>query len=603
MEHGDNALEGAPPAKRQRSLESQDTRMLSDSEDLSMNGHDTAMVSQATEPVPLETLASTPVTTPRKRGRPSKQTQTPTKSPATPSNAASGTTFLTPLKAAGPNASTPGRNAADRSARRKTARKLLENATGDGPSDDDDAAADEDEDLARAIFGDTSDEDEDEDEDDVDGLSDGDGLLLPEEAGGAAEAAATTTAETPTKQKRARRSRRAKSPTPPRDLPPHEMYFFHNKPGRPKTSDNTLAGLRLLTHEEYFDVLGSRKGAAAATTTTTQRHARDVEYLEGLHAESFAQWALELAQGFSLCLYGYGSKRALLKRFAAYLHGLAPESPVVVVNGYAPTTNIREILACIAQAVLPDKKKSLPSTQPLAMAQSILAHLSSPPSSSSSSSGSRPPSSVTILVNSIDAAALRRAGAASYAILASLAAHPAVHLACSADGPDFALLWDVGARSAFNFVFHDATTFAPLAAVELDPVDEVHELLGRKAHRVHGREGVAFVLRSLPENAKNLFRLLVGEVLVAMDEDAAGGGGAAGEDGGASGGAGVEYRMMYNKAVEEFVCSSEMAFRTLLKEFHDHQIITSRKDALGTELLSLPFRREELEAILEDLTA
>jgi hypothetical protein len=35
--------------------------------------------------------------------------------------------------------------------------------------------------------------------------------------------------------------------------------------------------------------------------------------------------------------------------------------------------------------------------------------------------------------------------------------------------------------------------------------------------------------------------------------------------------------------------------------FHDHQIITSRKDAVGTELLSLPFRKEELEAILEDL--
>lgn len=30
-------------------------------------------------------------------------------------------------------------------------------------------------------------------------------------------------------------------------------------------------------------------------------------------------------------------------------------------------------------------------------------------------------------------------------------------------------------------------------------------------------------------------------------------------------------------------------------------MITSRKDALGTELLSLPFAKDELEAILEDL--
>lgn len=35
--------------------------------------------------------------------------------------------------------------------------------------------------------------------------------------------------------------------------------------------------------------------------------------------------------------------------------------------------------------------------------------------------------------------------------------------------------------------------------------------------------------------------------------------------------------------------------------FHDHQMITSRKDALGTELLSVPFQKDELEAILEDL--
>jgi len=38
-----------------------------------------------------------------------------------------------------------------------------------------------------------------------------------------------------------------------------------------------------------------------------------------------------------------------------------------------------------------------------------------------------------------------------------------------------------------------------------------------------------------------------------------------------------------------------------VSRFHDHQMITSRKDVLGTELLSLPFGREELEAILEDL--
>ena len=37
--------------------------------------------------------------------------------------------------------------------------------------------------------------------------------------------------------------------------------------------------------------------------------------------------------------------------------------------------------------------------------------------------------------------------------------------------------------------------------------------------------------------------------------------------------------------------------------FHDHQIIESQKDSIGTELLSLPFRKDELESILEDLVS
>ena len=37
--------------------------------------------------------------------------------------------------------------------------------------------------------------------------------------------------------------------------------------------------------------------------------------------------------------------------------------------------------------------------------------------------------------------------------------------------------------------------------------------------------------------------------------------------------------------------------------FRDHQMISDRKDALGTEYLSVPFRKEELETILEDITS
>lgn len=121
---------------------------------------------------------------------------------------------------------------------------------------------------------------------------------------------------------------------------------------------------------------------------------------------------------------------------------------------------------------------------------------------------------------------------------------------------------------------------------------------------------MGFVLRSLPENARNLYRVLVAEILAQMSEveDAELGGGGSDEEGDAGGGGvgkggevGVDYRVLYQKVVEEFICSNEMAFRQLLKEFHDHDMVVSRRGGAGTEVLGVPFRREEMEGILEDL--
>lgn len=514
------ARDDSTPSKRRRSPANNNGVNGFESEvspSINTISEDVEMDDSAQEPEDTPSKAPTP--TPRKRGRPPKNA-TPGSNTSTP-KASRLNGLKTPTKSGNADQATPGRKAgADRSARRKSARALIEQVVGDRDSADDE---DEEEgDLAREIYDSSEGED-----------AEGE-LDTPIAASGAETADDTPSKATP-KQRRPRK--KARSPTPPRDLPPHELYFAQNKPGRPKTSDNNLASLNLLTHEEYFDILQGQE----------DRHKGDIEYLEGLHAESFPQWIFELAEGFAICLYGFGSKRSLMLRFAKELHvrGYGTKAnKIVIVNGYAPTTTIREILTTVALAVDPSRR--IPMTSPTATLRAILAHLSSSTSAS-----------LTLLVNSIDAPPLRKPGHQS--LLAQLAAHPRVHLVCSADTPDFPLLWDVGLRSAFNFAFHDATTFAPRRA-ELDVVDDVHELLGRASRRVNGREGVAFVLRSLPENAKNLFQLLVGEVLIAIEEEGGAGVGAG------EGEVGVEYRMVYNKAVEEFICSSEMAFRTLLKE-------------------------------------
>ena len=155
----------------------------------------------------------------------------------------------------------------------------------------------------------------------------------------------------------------------------------------------------------------------------------------------------------------------------------------------------------------------------------------------------------------------------------------------------------------------------------------MNELLGRSGRNIKGKEGVGFVLKSLPENARNLYRVLIAELLAGMDgetgngdnnddedediididhngdndNDNGGGGGAHGRGRRRKRPPGVEYRVLYQKVVEEFICTSEMAFRALLQEFHDHQMVVARRDGAGTEMLAVPFRREEMEAILGEL--
>ncbi|GKT58545.1 origin recognition complex subunit 2 [Colletotrichum tofieldiae] len=469
----------------------------------------------------------------KRRGRPPKSATPLANGAVTPSKLRQVNTLVTPSKAITPRR----RQAADRSARRKSARSLIQSVVADDSEDDDEG-------LAREIYESSEDETEGQDERDT----------APAETTQPSEP--ETPSATPSRRRgRPRKQPPPKSPTPPRDLPPHEIYFEHNKPGRAKTSHNTLASLDFLTHDEYFDLLRARE----------EPHAEDLAYLQSLHEASFEQWRFELAQGFSLCLYGQGSKRDLAGKLAEHLYAVDPKAPIVVVNGYVRTVTPRDVFTTLASALSPSLK--LPA-QATAMVQTL------------SSALAASPTHLTVILNSIDAVPLRKP--ATQQLLSQLAAHPRIRLVATADTPSFPLLWDAAQRTSFNFLFHDCTTLAPLD-VELDPVDDVHELLGRKARRVNGKDGVVFVLRSLPENAKKLFELLVIEVLSAMDD---------GEQQLGGENPGVEYRMVYNKAVEDFICSSEMAFRTLLKD---------RKDALGTELLSIPFRREELEAILEDL--
>ncbi|KIX09691.1 uncharacterized protein Z518_00772 [Rhinocladiella mackenziei CBS 650.93] len=460
--------------------------------------------------------------------------------------------------------SKPGR--ADRSAKRKSAQALAE------AQDEDDW--DGQRALAREILEDEEAADRENVEQIVDDATEGD---------------AATPVKTPGKRGRPKGAKNKRSPTPDGDIAPEERYFFQTRSGPPQVSGNKFDSVKLLTYEEYFEQIQSYK----------DRHASNQVQLMKLHARSFPQWQFELAEGFGLCLYGYGSKRQLVNNFAEWICKRSKAPPrIVVVNGYTPKLNVRGILKTVASAIWEEDQHLQLVGQPQEMLDTLFSHLTNHP----------PDGQLMVMINSIDASALR--GSSTQAIMARLARHPLVHFIATADSPTFPVLWNSSLLDQFKFVFHDCTTFSPYTA-EINVVDEVHELLGRKRLRVGGKEGVGFVLKSLPENARNLYRLLLSEILSVLADGGVGGTADEEDDAKtrrptkpsreAADEVGIEYRTLYQKASEEFICSSSMNFQFLLKEFHDHQMVTSRRDASGTEVLGIPLSREEMEAVLEDL--
>ncbi len=480
-------------------------------------------------------------------------------------------TLKTPTKSSkNPDRLSASAKKADRSAKRKSANALLENE-----EEDEFGTA-----LAQEIL-----------ENDEEGLLDGtEGLEGIRDD--LAELAASALQETPSKRGRGRPkgSRNKRSPTPEGDLQPEERYFFQNRSGPPEVSNNTLASLKLLNDDEYFALMRNYKDP----------HDPEKAYLTRLHARSFPQWRFEWQEGFNICLYGWGSKRQLVSKFADWIYPKCdPPHTIVIVNGYTLKLNIRSILSLLITTAMGKDAPTRLGAQPAEMLDLLLSHLTGHP----------PHSPIKVLVNSIDSVSLRRQSI--QALLARLAAHPSINLLATADTPSFPLLWDTNLRDQFAFVFHDCTTYAPYTA-ELNVVDDVHDLLGRKGRRIGGGEGIGFVLRSLTENSRKLYVLLLTEILSTlaegmpdvdegMDGEAEDGGKKCGHGPEMDGEAGVEYKALYQKASENFVCSSEMNFRTLLKEFYDHEMIISRKHGAGTEILGVPLSKEEMETLLEEL--
>ncbi|KAG0327953.1 Origin recognition complex subunit 2 [Podila humilis] len=363
--------------------------------------------------------------------------------------------------------------------------------------------------------------------------------------------------------------------------------YFQDLYQKSRTSNNTLSKLPTLDHGDFVQAL---KRAPV-------KHASEMEMLTLLYEEQFPQWYFELVSGFNLLIYGYGSKRQLLTKFATTM---LTDGPLIIVNGYFPTLNLKDILEKILTTALEY------TTGPFGTLQEQIAFIHG-----YFQQPDRAVEKLYLLVHNIDGSGLRSEKA--QATLSQLASCPKIHLVASIDHINANILWDTVKTARFRWCWHELTTFRSyLAETSFE-----NSMMVRQGEL--GARGVQFVLASLTSNGRGLFKVLA-EHQIQNEKDAvatsgAGAGAGAGGGGGSTtssakstGGGGnnqadlgMAYNVLFKKCQENFLVSNAVTFRSQLTEFRDHRIVQSKKGADGVEILYIPLSGRVLEGILETM--
>jgi len=292
------------------------------------------------------------------------------------------------------------------------------------------------------------------------------------------------------------------------------------------------------------------------------RQFNETEVLRVKLAESFPRWRFMLREGFSLALYGFGSKRRLLEDFVTTT---LTDGGLVIANGFLPKASAKDIIASCASSLLKRSNALGKSNSPAALLASMQALPAEPP--------------VYVVVHNIDGPNLR--DTQSQDMLSQLAQCSAVRLVASMDHVDAPLLWDKRTAARFNWLWQDATTYAPYVA-EVTHLPSM--LLGRKVERT--AKGANMVLRSLTYKAREVFRQL-----------------AVNQDNPETRDQGIPLAKWFQLCRERFLVTSELQLRTHLTEFKDHELVRTRRSAEGQDLYFIPIDKQTLDAILCDMNS
>ena len=382
-------------------------------------------------------------------------------------------------------------------------------------------------------------------------------------------------------------------------LPSTFDAYFSQISRSSKTSTNIFSELvEPLTPEEYNDRIREVKGRSSKLT-------QKLSALEELHSNYFQSYISELAAGFNLLFYGYGSKRNTLNKLA---RTCSKKGHVVIGNAFFPNFNLRDFLSAAEQVIgAPD----IPNVGVGAEAQCkrIIAKYVQKPVARH----------LFLFIHNIDGPSLRTERARN--CLSSLASHPSIHIIASIDHIMAPMLWSstdlfastgtdksipttVGQKlpdGGFAWVWHDLTTMQPYD-FELAFADHTSYAGASTANQRAGAgssalssntisEGAAkHVLASVTAKAKRLFALLCSRQLASLNSASVD----SGSTSQSSPQVATSYELLFASARDEFIATNDTAMQALLGEFRDHGLVLSTTSTEGGEALWIPLPKEAL---------
>lgn len=340
-----------------------------------------------------------------------------------------------------------------------------------------------------------------------------------------------------------------------------QSYFDAHRAGAHRTSNCTLADLRLASAETLLEALRATPDLLADE--------RAAEARKACSERRIRQLMFQLHAGCSLLYYGLGSKRVALRALA---ESLAEHYDVIEVCGFNPGLSARALFGRLVDDVLrihaPFPRRSL-SDYATAVRDFI---------------GNR---TIAVILHNIDGPSLRAPEAQR--ALAALSAVPGVLLAASVDHANAPLLWDGASWATFAWAWVNVNTFAFYDAETIFASKSM--LHGARERRV---EGAVMLLRSLSANARKVFAQLAQNQLGPEDQMEAGSKNAAPI-------ARTTFNSLFDGCRRAFICTDTASLRSILTELETHDMLERRRGADAEEQIWIPLTVEQLKNVLSQI--